>query len=104
MRRSVPAVGLWVEGLLGGEGVDVTCVRPVVLSHNRSQFLRRLEHRYWTRGHFDGVPGPRVPRHPGFSVSNFEGTEPTNLNVVLGGQRVLHSFKERINYPSAVFF
>src|SRR5205085_2048332 len=54
---------------------------------HRAQLLAGLEHRHRTRGNFDWVAGARIARHTCLALPDLERPKPTNLNVMLLGER-----------------
>src|SRR6185437_5065793 len=52
-------------------------------SDHGPKLLGRLEHRNRPGGDFNWRARPRIPRHSRLAMADFEGAEPTHLDVLL---------------------
>src|SRR5438105_2484876 len=71
-------------------------------SYHRAKLLRWLEYRNGTRGNLDRRTGAGVACHPRLSVSNLEGAEAADLDVLLALQRLLDGLQKGIDDARAV--
>src|SRR6266571_5108225 len=54
------------------------------------------------RGDFHRVSGARIACHARLALPNLERAKPTNLNVMLLGERRFHGIEKGVDDPSAV--
>src|SRR5689334_12759105 len=72
-------------------------------SDHRPELLRRLEDWNWPSGHFDRRTGPGISRHPRLAMSDLEGAEAPNFNILLRLQRFLDRVEECVDHTCAIF-
>src|SRR5438067_11829711 len=78
-------------------------LRDIHAGYEGSQLLRRLEHRNRSRRNLNRRSGAWVARHAGFSVTNLECAEPSDLNDLLGLTTFLDRVEDSVRVSSGIF-